>query len=181
MYFPVTEKIPFSVSFPGTNPSLTLLLSDPLKRGPPGSYLATHVVLQGGDPWVSAGKLGGTKYICLCKCVDRGVARRNSTRLIFETSRGPVCISTQNSRLIQAPPWNSPLPCPRTRTEALRFWFEPAPRLCAYRSFPGNSHQSTEWLSRSTESILSDRSPHTRQHDRCFSAAQKSRPLVAPF
>lgn len=132
-----------------------------------------------GDLWVSAGKPGGMKSICLCKFADRGVARQNFTRLIFETSRGPVCISTQNSQLIPAPPWNSPLRCLRRGIEALRFWFEPAPRLSAYRSFPGSLRPSTAWLSRSIASILFDRLPRTRQRDQRF--GEQIRPASTPF
>lgn len=48
MYFPVSEKIPFSVSIRGTTPPLTLLVSVLLKRKAPGSYLATYVFIKGG-------------------------------------------------------------------------------------------------------------------------------------
>lgn len=168
MYFPVPEKIPFSVSFRGTNPLLNLLLSVSIKCQGPGIYRATYLAHQRGDPWVSAGKPGGMRYICRCKFVDRAVVPRNSTRPIFETSRGPVSISTRSSRSIQAHPWSLRSHCLRTGSEAHRFWFGRAPRLCAYRSFRGSSRRFTAWLSRSTESILSDPWLPTRQRDHRF-------------
>jgi hypothetical protein len=125
---------------------------------------------QRGTQWVNVGRPGGTKYTCHCRFADRGAVRQSSIRLIFETSRGPVCTSIQKNQLIQGLPLNSRSPYLQTRTEARRFWFEPVPKLCAYRRFPGKWHRFTEWLSQSTESILSDPLLPTRQRSRSLAA-----------
>ena len=138
--FPVPEKIPCFVSFRGTTSALNPF-SISGSKVPIGTLALTVQPMtypfKRGHPWVNAGRPAGTKYTCLCRFADHAAVRQNSIQRIFETSRAPVCISTQNSRSIQVHLLNSRSPCQRTRTEALRFWLEPARKLCVCRSFPG--------------------------------------------